>query len=104
MLNAYNGARNVTSAAGRTSLYAQLEGFAVQDCPVIPIYQASAWAVSKKDVQGVVLDISQAWRNWLIVPEFPISILAVFLIATILPLLLARNLLKKKHTMNLKSP
>ena len=104
MLNAYNEARNVTSAAGRTSFYAQLEGFAVQDCPVIPIYQASAWAVTEKDVQGVVLDISQAWRNWLVIPEFPISILAVFLIATLSPLLLARNLLKKKHTMKLKSP
>ena len=104
MLAAYNGARNVTSAAGRTSFYAQLESYAVQDCPLVPIYQGSAWAVSKKDVQGVVLDISQAWRNWLVVPEFPISILAVFLIATILPLMLARNLLKKKHTMNLKSP
>lgn len=104
MLNAYNEARNVTSAAGRTSLYAQLEGFAVQDCPVIPIYQASAWAVSKLDVQGVVLDISQAWRNWLVIPEFPISILAVFLIATLSTLLLARNLLKRKHAMKLKSP
>jgi len=103
MLNAYNEARNVTSAAGRTSLYAQLEGFAVQDCPVIPIYQKSAWAVSKLDVQGVVLDISQAWRNWLVIPEFPISILAVFLIATLSTLLLARNLLKRKHAMKLKS-
>ncbi len=96
MLTAYNDARNTTDAATRISLYAQLEDYAVQDCPVIPIYQSSAWAVSKLDVDGIVLDISQFWRNWNVVPEFPISFLAIFLIATIVPLLLARRLLKPK--------
>jgi len=102
MLDAYNDARNTTSASERISLYAQLEDFAVQDCSVIPLYQSSAWAVSKLDVQGVVLDISQAWRGWFVTPEFS-NILAIFLIATLPSLLLAHRMRKTRHTVKCKA-
>jgi peptide/nickel transport system substrate-binding protein len=92
MVDAYNDARNTTDAATRISLYAQLEQYAVEDCPVIPIFQGSAWAVSKTDVEGIVLDISQAWRNWLIIPEFTTNLLAILLVMTAAALLITRKL------------
>jgi len=95
MVDLYNEARATTDPATRNSLYAQLEEYAVQDCPVIPIYQGSAWAVSKTDVEGVILDISQLWRNWHIIPEFPVNLLAILLTLTIV-VLLANKILKPK--------
>jgi len=96
MLDVYKAARNTTDVATRISLYAQLENYAVQDCPIIPTYQTYAWAVSKLDVGGIILDISQAWRNWLIIPEFPTSLFAIFLVATIITVFLARKVLKQR--------
>lgn len=98
MVDAFNDARNTTDAATRISLYEQLENYAVEDCPVIPIYQSSAWAVSKLDVEGVILDISQAWRNWLIIPEIPVNLLAVFIVMTVVTVFLARKFLKLKDS------
>jgi len=98
MVDAFNDARNTTDAATRISLYEQLENYAVEDCPVIPIYQSSAWAVSKLDVEGVILDISQAWRNWLIIPEFPVNLLAVFIVMTIITVVLTRKFLKLRDS------
>jgi peptide/nickel transport system substrate-binding protein len=100
MLSAYNDARNTTDAATRATLYAQLENYAVQDCPVIPLFQSSAWAVTNKNVSGVVLDISENWRNWIVIPEFPISILIVLLIATLIPLILVRKLPRRQVIVN----
>jgi peptide/nickel transport system substrate-binding protein len=40
----------------------------VKDAPIIPVYQGSAWAVSKPDVTGVNLDITQNMYYWLITP------------------------------------
>jgi len=96
MVDAYDAARNTTDVATRTSLYAQIDQYAMEDCPVVPIYQSSAWAVSKPDVEGIILDISQAWRNWLIIPEFPTSLFAIFLVMTIITVFLARKVIGQK--------
>jgi len=47
-------------------LYGQINDLMVQDCPIIPIYQGYAYAVSRTNVQGVYLDATQTWRLWLI--------------------------------------
>jgi hypothetical protein len=67
---------------------------------VIPLFQSSAWAVTNKNVSGVVLDISENWRNWIVIPEFPISILIVLLIATLIPLILVRKLPRRQVIVN----
>jgi len=100
MLGAYNDARNTTDPAERNALYAQLEEYAVEDCPVIPIYQSSAWAVTKLDVEGIILDISQAWRNWLIVPEFSNYLLVTLLIMALVTVLLVRKLPRVNQNTN----
>jgi len=53
-------------AAQRPGLYAEIDDMAVQDCPVIPIFQITPYAVSKPNVGGVVMDITQSWRLWLL--------------------------------------
>jgi peptide/nickel transport system substrate-binding protein len=40
----------------------------VDDAAIVPVFQSSAWAVTKPDVQGVVLDITQNMYYWLITP------------------------------------
>jgi peptide/nickel transport system substrate-binding protein len=59
-------ARGNTTEADRASLYGQINNLMVQDCPIIPIYQGYAYAVSRTNVQGVYLDATQTWRLWLI--------------------------------------
>ena len=59
-------ARGNTSVTIREGIYSQINQLIVDDCPLIPLYQSSAFAVTKTNVQGVYLDISQQWRNWLI--------------------------------------
>jgi len=59
-------ARASTTDSVRQSLYSQIQQLCVSDCPLIPLYQSSAFAVTKTNVQGVYLDISQQWRNWLL--------------------------------------
>ena len=63
---AYDEARASSVESERTSLYAEVDDYAVKDCPVIPIWQGAAWAVTKPDVKGVYLDITQTWRIWLL--------------------------------------
>jgi hypothetical protein len=41
----------------------------VEDAPMIPIYQGSAFAVTSLKVKGVYLDITQNWRPWLLYAE-----------------------------------
>ena len=62
-------ARGNTTAAARDSLYQQIQDLMVQDCPIIPLYQSSAYAVSKTNVKGIYLDITQSWRHWLVYAE-----------------------------------
>ncbi len=66
MKDAYDQARASSVESERISLYAEVDDYAVQDCPVIPIWQGAAWAVTKPDVKGVYLDITQTWRIWLL--------------------------------------
>lgn len=62
-------ARGNTTEAARTDLYGQIQDLMVQDVPMIPLYQSSAYAVSKLNVKGIYLDITQQWRNWLVYVE-----------------------------------
>jgi peptide/nickel transport system substrate-binding protein len=62
-------ARGNTTASKREELYEQIQELMVEDCPIIPIYQGSAWAVTKTNVKGVYLDITQSWRHWLVYKE-----------------------------------
>ncbi len=69
MKAAYDAARASTDETERISLYNELEGYAVEDCPVVPIWQGAAWAVTKPNIKGVYLDITQNWRIWLLYEE-----------------------------------
>jgi len=62
-------ARGNTTASVRTSLYSQILNLMVQDCPMIPTYQGSAYAVTTPKIKGVYLDITQSWRHWLVYAE-----------------------------------
>jgi len=62
-------ARGNTTASARTDLYGQIQDLMVVDVPIIPLYQSGAYAVSKPNVQGIYLDITQQWRNWLLYAE-----------------------------------
>ncbi|MEM3523666.1 MAG: ABC transporter substrate-binding protein [Thermoproteota archaeon] len=62
-------ARGNTTQSARENLYGQIQDLMVDDCPIIPIYQGSAWAVTKQDVKGIYLDITQSWRHWLVYRE-----------------------------------
>lgn len=59
-------ARGNTSDTVRNSLYGQIQSLMVTDSPIIPLYQGSAYAVTKLNVTGVYLDITQNWRHWLV--------------------------------------
>lgn len=58
--------RSETDSAMRNQLYAQVQTKLATDVPMVPLFQSSAWAVSRTVVQGVVLDITQDWRDWLL--------------------------------------
>jgi peptide/nickel transport system substrate-binding protein len=62
-------ARGNTTESARENLYEQIQDLMVDDCPIIPIYQGSAWAVTKLNIKGVYLDITQSWRHWLVYAE-----------------------------------
>jgi len=59
-------ARAATDQNTRVGLYSQINQLILGDCPLIPLYQSGAYAVTKTNVNGVYLDISQQWRNWLL--------------------------------------
>jgi peptide/nickel transport system substrate-binding protein len=59
-------ARASTDQTTRQGIYSQINNLIVTDVPLIPLYQSSAYAVTKTNVQGVYLDITQQWRNWLV--------------------------------------
>jgi peptide/nickel transport system substrate-binding protein len=62
-------ARGNTTASVRSDLYGQIQDLMVTDVPIIPLYQSGAYAVSKLNVKGIYLDITQQWRNWLLYAE-----------------------------------
>jgi peptide/nickel transport system substrate-binding protein len=62
-------ARGNTTTTARDSLYQQIQDLMVQDAPIIPLYQGGAYAVSKTNVKGIYLDITQQWRHWLLYAE-----------------------------------
>jgi len=59
-------ARASSDPKTREDLYKQIQELMVEDAPIVPMFQGSAWAVTKPDVTGVYLDISQVWRLWLL--------------------------------------
>ena len=69
MKDAYDEARASSVESERISLYAEVDDYAVMDCPVVPIWQGAAWAVTKPNIKGVYLDITQTWRIWLLYEE-----------------------------------
>ena len=62
-------ARANTTLTVRSDLYDQIQTLMVDDCPVVPLYQGSAFAVSTLNVKGIYLDITQTWRHWLVYVE-----------------------------------
>jgi peptide/nickel transport system substrate-binding protein len=66
MDNLIEWARGNTTSAARQSLYSQIGDLMVQDVPIIPLYQGGAYAVSRTNVDGIYLDITQNWRHWLV--------------------------------------
>ncbi|MDH5438595.1 MAG: ABC transporter substrate-binding protein [Candidatus Bathyarchaeota archaeon] len=69
MKAAYDAARATTVESERVAKYAEIDDYAVTDCPVVPLWQGKAFAVTKPDVQGVFLDITQTWRMWYLYAE-----------------------------------
>lgn len=61
-------ARSASDPAQRGQLYSQIQKIMVQDAPIVPVFQGSAFAVTKPDVSGVNLDITQNMYYWLITP------------------------------------
>jgi len=62
-------ARGNTSTTVRSNLYAEIQDLLVEDCPLVPLYQGSAYAVTKTNVKGIYLDITQSWRHWMVYAE-----------------------------------
>ena len=69
MKAAYDAARATTVESERIAKYAEIDNYAVTDCPVVPLWQGRAFAVTKPDVKGVYLDITQTWRMWYLYAE-----------------------------------
>jgi peptide/nickel transport system substrate-binding protein len=62
----YDQARATGNLTLRAQLYGQIDAMAVQQCPVVPLFVSSAWAVTKPNINGIYLDITQDMRYWLI--------------------------------------
>lgn len=60
--------RSVFDPTQRAQLYAKIQEIMVNDAPIVPVFQGSAWAVTKPDVTGVNLDITMNMYYWLIAP------------------------------------
>jgi len=59
-------ARATSNPTTRNQLYEQIQKIMVEDAAIVPVFQSSAWAVTKPDIKGVVLDITQNMYYWLI--------------------------------------
>ena len=69
MKAAYDAARATTVESERVARYAEIDQYAATDCPVVPLWQGMAYAVTKPNINGVYLDITQNWRMWYIYAE-----------------------------------
>jgi ABC-type transport system substrate-binding protein len=61
-------ARSISDPTQRQQLYSQIQTIMVQDAPIVPVFQIPMVAVTKPDVTGVNLDITQNMYYWLITP------------------------------------
>ena len=61
-------ARSNFDPTQRAQLYAKIQDIMVKDAPLIPVFQGYGWAVTKPDVTGVSLDVTQNMYFWLITP------------------------------------
>ncbi len=61
-------ARTTSDPTQRAQLYSQIQTIMVQDAPIVPVFQGGAFAVTKPDVAGVNLDITQNMYYWLVKP------------------------------------
>jgi peptide/nickel transport system substrate-binding protein len=64
-------ARGNTTASVRSSLYGQIQDLMAQDCPIIPLFQSSVYAVTSPGIAGVFLDMAQYLKYWLIYSKSP---------------------------------
>jgi peptide/nickel transport system substrate-binding protein len=62
----YDQARYTTNETLRIQLYSQIEDIAADQCSIVPLFVTKLWAVTKPKVSGLVLDITQDMRYWLI--------------------------------------
>ncbi len=76
MKAAYDAARATTDDSERIDLYAEVDDYAVTDCPVVPLWQGKIYAVTKPSVQGVYLDITETLQMWYLysTPQSPRTI------------------------------
>ncbi len=58
--------RATTDPDKRTQLMTSIQDLLAEDAPLVPLFQGSNWAVSKPNVDGVVLDISMIFRYYLL--------------------------------------
>ncbi|MFX1579060.1 MAG: ABC transporter substrate-binding protein [Promethearchaeota archaeon] len=65
--------RSATTNAARQTAYEDLQALQAEECSVVPLWQSNTVAVTKLDIQGVVLDITVNWRNWLLFIQEPAS-------------------------------
>jgi len=61
-------ARSNFDPTQRAQLYAKIQEIMVSDAPIVPVFQISAYAVTKPDVTGVNLDVTTMMYYWLITP------------------------------------
>ncbi len=59
-------ARAAFDPTQRAQLYHQAQQLMVQDAPVVPVFEGYGWAVTKSDVQGVNMDVTQNMYFWTI--------------------------------------
>jgi peptide/nickel transport system substrate-binding protein len=62
----YDHARATTNLTRRAELYAQIDDIAIEQCSVVPLYVGMSCAVTKPNIHGVCLDITQDMRYWLL--------------------------------------
>ncbi|MHA3964065.1 MAG: ABC transporter substrate-binding protein, partial [Candidatus Thorarchaeota archaeon SMTZ1-45] len=64
--NLWQEGRSATTDAAREAAYLELQELQAEECSVVPLWQSSTVAVSKLNIQGIVLDITVNWRHWLV--------------------------------------
>jgi ABC-type transport system substrate-binding protein len=66
MDNLIDLARSTTVNATRSADYNEIQQMALQQCPLVPLYQGGVFAVTKSNIAGVYLDVTTNWRDWLL--------------------------------------